>query len=186
MTKKATKVKAKKMVLSAEEFANKMEFRVRDYCRHGESNDKLVTIKAPGTDESDKQALISFVKRTGLKNVPQGAERKRYFLGNCHWMVVFKRKDFEKAKATGFECPDCGDWRSSMEIGSECESCGHVEPDPSEMDEETEDEQQSVPERERPPMPERSGQERKEAMDRVLTAAEELVGALRQLKGMVA
>ena len=73
--------------------------RVRDYERHGEENAALVTIKTNGTSDEDKQSLIKLVKATGLKMVCQGKERKRYFCGNCHWMVVFKRKDFSKARA---------------------------------------------------------------------------------------
>lgn len=86
------------MKISAMQLASRLDLKVRDYNRHGRTDEKLVTLKAPGRGEDDKEKLMRFTKATGLKVVFQGEDRKRYLLGGCHYMAVYKRKEFDRVK----------------------------------------------------------------------------------------
>jgi hypothetical protein len=107
-TKKAKKQSKKSKVerisrvkfISAADLADQMDLSVRDHNpNYGEPNPKLMVLRSPDTSNEGKALLMDFMKRTGLRMVCHGPDRKRYVQGNCHWLVFLKKDEFKKAKA---------------------------------------------------------------------------------------
>ena len=98
-TKKSKKSVKKTKFIPASELADQMGLTVRMYARNCVEDPKRMVLRAPGTSEEDKKLLIEFMKRTGLRMIFHGRERKRYVEGRHHYLVFLKTADFDKAKA---------------------------------------------------------------------------------------